>query len=520
MSRTLEDEGSAVRWLPNATNPHDVVETFLCSSMTLPSIILAQCLPLLFLHAVAPRHWSIKVKAWLSTLVEMTAWAAPIIAIFASPNFESSWVISGVCYALSFGSIYFVRSVDVDVFRQIVWQRAWRLNVPMVSVTYIRICSLLFTTLGIFCIDFTNFGERFMKSETFGLTLMDIGLGCALFSSGLSEGLRRRPVSVPNRLFWQCLPPLIVGLFRFGILSSIGYRVDVTEYGVHWNAFFTFAAMPVLYSTLQCAAMCVGHFEHVCLIAFAFIAGGPWQWLLSLSGRYLIDDDLRRNVVEANKEGIASVVGFFGVYLAGRIYGARVLDKNVSHAAALLVPLAMVLVAYAMDAWSPLLNASIGSYQIGYDIPYGGTISSAGRAQAELGWQSWKVLLQPISRRLGNSGYVLYCAGMNAFLIRCLELLNGLFLPRLWERGAVHGERGSPTEKARHAHWLKSATPVGRYTSSVNRSQLVYFVVANIFTGLTNVVLATHEFTDFEAYFVQAAYVAALGTVALLLPQQ
>ena len=49
-----------------------------------------------------------------------------------------------------------------------------------------------------------------------------------------------------NRLILtKSLPLLVVGIIRWACTAAIGYHVDVTEYGVHWNFFFSLLVVKI-----------------------------------------------------------------------------------------------------------------------------------------------------------------------------------------------------------------------------------------------------------------------------------
>lgn len=455
----------------NATNMNDVTETFICSAMIIPSAVLAQCLPLLVHWGVGRDH---PLRTPATTAAEMAGWAGPVIATFASPNIESTWLIVVVCFALAVSAALCVASqaspARMDGVRFQVWSSGRSQPLTATSITYTRISSLLFTALGIFCVDFPNYGERFMKTDTVGLTLMDIGIGCSLFSSGLSEGLRLRPKGIASRILWNSLPLLVIGVFRTMILQAIGYRVEVTEYGQHWNAFITFAAMPLFLGLVERIPSrrpwLVG------AVALVLILVPYNRWLLQHT-EYFMHEENRRNVFEANREGIASVLGFFGIFLGGRLY-AQLSDLSDD------------------VAWSTVIR----DQSISLLLCIAAVLLDQGLMPM--------IAVQAFSRRICNAPYVLFCIGMNAFLVRGCIGFNRQFLPTLWKM------RSDPSPVGN--------APLGGYTFQVNAHQLLYFVFANIVTGLINLKWDTHAFSDVESYFVQAAYVLILGIIILLVP--
>jgi len=124
---------------------------------------------------------------------------------------------------------------------------------PYLTVT--RTFVNLFTAIAILAVDFTIFPRRLAKAETFGTGLMDIGVGAFLMAHGLTSPEAREGVASARlrkgygKLLMatcrQVLPLVILGLLRLVLVKSAGYQEHVTEYGVHWNFFFTIAAVRV-----------------------------------------------------------------------------------------------------------------------------------------------------------------------------------------------------------------------------------------------------------------------------------
>merc|ERR1719167_2189705 len=79
---------------------------------------------------------------------------------------------------------------------------------------------------------------------------MDLGVGSFVFSNGLvSPEARSIPCSLKKNIF-SCVPLIVLGLFRLVSVSLIGYHENVAEYGVHWNFFFSLAAVRILSSLI------------------------------------------------------------------------------------------------------------------------------------------------------------------------------------------------------------------------------------------------------------------------------
>ena len=123
-------------------------------------------------------------------------------------------------------------------------------------LTLARTSVNLFTAIAILAVDFSIFPRRLAKTETYGSGLMDIGVGAFLMAHGLTSPESRQHHSADSGTSFgylrlvattlkQVLPLLLLGLLRVMVIKSMGYQEHVTEYGVHWNFFFTIATVRV-----------------------------------------------------------------------------------------------------------------------------------------------------------------------------------------------------------------------------------------------------------------------------------
>jgi phosphatidylinositol glycan class W len=119
-------------------------------------------------------------------------------------------------------------------------------------VTLYRGSMLMMTALCILGVDFPVFPRRFAKTENFGYGLMDIGVGSYVFAAAIVSQEARKGLD-PNRsrlnyLFksWkESIPMIVLGVLRLVTVKGSGYHEHVTEYGTHWNFFFTLAIVKV-----------------------------------------------------------------------------------------------------------------------------------------------------------------------------------------------------------------------------------------------------------------------------------
>jgi phosphatidylinositol glycan class W len=158
----------------------------------------------------------------------------------------------------------------------------------------------LLTTLCILGVDFSSFPRCHAKTEDHGLSLMDLGVGGTVFSMGLT-GSRLKT--------WrQCLQSAafvaLLGFVRLLAVKAVGYQEHVTEYGRHWNFFFTLALLPVCHHALK--AM-VGTVKFPLLVGILLLARELFfRYMPSVPWPSLIWD---------NRAGLWSFWGFLCVYL-------------------------------------------------------------------------------------------------------------------------------------------------------------------------------------------------------------
>ena len=125
-------------------------------------------------------------------------------------------------------------------------------------LTYFRCGVVMGTCVSILAVDFHAFPRRFAKTEVYGTGLMDVGVGAFIVSGAIvgplaREGQRggshggsgsRRPGFLG--LLRRQAAPIVLGMLRFAVVKAVGYQEHVSEYGVHWNFFFTLSSVAVV----------------------------------------------------------------------------------------------------------------------------------------------------------------------------------------------------------------------------------------------------------------------------------
>ena len=356
-------------------------------------------------------------------------------------------------------------------------------------ITIYRGAMIVVTCLAILAVDFTIFPRRFAKVETWGTSLMDVGVGSFVFSAGLVSArpiLQARHASKTSSFGSQLnsavrasLPLLALGFIRLYSVKGLDYAEHVTEYGVHWNFFFTLAWLPPLVALLQCVSAVVPYTGLVSIIISVL-----YQTVLEYTRikAYILTAP-RTDLLSQNREGIFSFWGYLAIFLAGQALGFDVLPRNMSqtpatesgsqHRKRLLIRLTM---------WS-ILWVSVFYLVTSYDIGFA----------------------FQISRRLANQPYVLWVSAFNCVQITIFCLIETVFFPGVYMASDQILEKRE-CEKA-----------TSRILKAFNRNGLSIFLFANLLTGLVNLTLDTLNMSQAGAMAVVVGYAALLTTVALAL---
>uniref|UniRef100_A0A7S3PKF7 Phosphatidylinositol-glycan biosynthesis class W protein n=1 Tax=Aplanochytrium stocchinoi TaxID=215587 RepID=A0A7S3PKF7_9STRA len=323
----------------------------------------------------------------------------------------------------------------------------------------------LCTMIAILAVDFQIFPRRFAKAETFGTGLMDIGVGCFVLSNSVVIYPKLRRIDRNNQnvdsakrqkkfKFMPSIPLLLLGFARLIGSKGIEYHEHASEYGVHWNFFFTLATVNLGAAT---ADRCF-HFNHpghygvlgLLILVFYQIALtwlGLENWVLHAQ---------RSNLVSQNKEGLCSTLGFLGLYHVG-IWLGSLYEKNP----------AAKWDTYLISLWAMSIFA----------------------------WMTFVILdnyIEPVSRRLAN---ITYCAWVLATSHQMVTtLLSVLLFPGV-------------------------DTP-SKLVQAINRNQLAVFLLANLATGLVNILLDTIHINNFYAFIILNIYLLFIAAVTFYVDTQ
>lgn len=354
-------------------------------------------------------------------------------------------------------------------------------------LTIFRGSMLIITCLAILAVDFRIFPRRFGKVETWGTSLMDIGVGAFVFSAGvvaarpvLKERAEGHGTPLFRRLVYSMrhsLPLLVLGVIRLLSVKGLDYAEHVTEYGVHWNFFFTLGFLPPFVAVFQSALKFVPSYA-----ALALILGVSYQVLLESTGlkAYILTAP-RVDLLSMNREGIFSFFGYLAIFLAGQDTGMYVLPRNItrtgSSAATQRTTLLMTMAVWSV-VWLLLFFLST-NYNYGAGLQ--------------------------VSRRLANLPYVLGVVSFNSVQLMACCLVETMFFPSFYNAADTKAEKEA----------YEIATP--RVLRAYNRNGLAVFLIANLLTGLVNMTVPTLDVGPVASVGILVAYSAVLTGVAVAL---
>ncbi|KAF9123762.1 Glucosaminyl phosphatidylinositol (GlcN-PI) nositol acylation protein, partial [Mortierella sp. 14UC] len=202
-------------------------------------------------------------------------------------------------------------------------------NPHKIFLSVYRAGMMILTCIAILAVDFPIFPRRFGKVEVYGTSLMDLGVGSFVFSSGVVSArgyLKKETLPFTKQMviaLRTSIPLLVLGLGRYISTKGVDYQEHVTEYGMHWNFFFTLGFLPIFVTLFRSLA------NHV---RFSLLGTGValvYQYFLSYGGlEEYIQHAPRVDIVSMNKEGIFSFAGYLAIFLVGVDVGLYVLPND------------------------------------------------------------------------------------------------------------------------------------------------------------------------------------------------
>ena len=360
--------------------------------------------------------------------------------------------------------------------------QAWNNNKSMFVMNH-RSLMIIFTTVGILAVDFPVFPRRFAKTETVGFGWMDLGVGSFTFVNGLVSPEARGHRSSLLKNVSGCVPLMMLGLVRLVSVWVLGYHDHVSEYGVHWNFFFTLAAVRLLSSLILLVIHETKTVWVTSLVIAVMYEGvltfGLADWILS-------DTTPRDDLISANREGLSSSLGYLAIYLAGVSWGREVFNYNKS-VEELLVMLKLLLLWGAM-MWLSLVYCM--------------------------------TFFLPPSRRLANYAFFTWIIAYNITVLTMFLITDLIVLCCISSSSGVKNKSKPKNQKNRAASEHKSKVELYRcpkLVEAVDYNPLTFFLLSNLLTGLVNMSIRTIHTSDTLAVIILLSYQAVLALVISLL---
>lgn len=218
-------------------------------------------------------------------------------------------------------------------------------------VTAYRSAVMYLTFVAILAVDFHIFPRRFAKTEVYGYGLMDLGAGSFVVAAGLvSPRARGSGAILGRKAFVRMVPLLVMGSIRLLTTKGLEYQEHVSEYGVHWNFFFTLAMLSPL------SAMMPSRWETpvvlLSLYQLSLTKGGLQQYVEGGQRKCIHMESRLCDTFAANREGILGVVGYLALFLASELFGHYCVWKRAAKRKDRLAIAAVGLwLTYAMLIW-------------------------------------------------------------------------------------------------------------------------------------------------------------------------
>lgn len=264
----------------------------------------------------------------------------------------------------------------------------------------------------------------------------------------------------------------ILGFLRLisGSLSS--YHVSDIEYGSHWNFFFTFGMVRLLSPTTR-----TKHVRPI-FVALSLLAAYHCSLKFGLE-TWILSQAPRNNLLSANREGIFSLLGYVAldyaaVELVDYMKRPKTVFKDWLH-------LSVILTSLAVAGW--------------ISLPL---------CQAILGYPS---------RRLANASFCFWMMTYNVTLLAAFVILD-LFLFSL-----EFGRQLAVKQIHQPDMPIVEELPVVRepcVLTCINNNGLLYFLLANVLTGLVNFACDTSSMHQVSSMLILASYCSLLTVPVVL----
>ena len=362
----------------------------------------------------------------------------------------------------------------------------------------------LLTTIAILAVDFPLFPRRYCKTEVVGYGFMDLGAASFVIVAGWTSVLQHHQYQQQSiassssnyyyKVMKKCTPLLLIGLIRLATTKGLEYQEHVSEYGIHWNFFFTLCCIELIMTlwkqiktTLFYAATYIS-VDLVLGVAFMvtyqlYLSQYGGQEFIVYANRQCFATNTNSslcNAFAANREGILGVIGYCSL---------RLLSECIAKVCLLLPPPPSSSSSSSNDAISSqrrrLFYTSMGLWLLHFLLTVG--------------------LHIPNSRRTTNASFILWALAHNTSLLTCIHVV----VDKTGNNNNNNNNSDSRLDSEYYTlPWI---------LSSVNDFGLAVFLSSNVLTGLVNLTFDTLHSSNIKAMLILSVYLALVCGFALFL---
>lgn len=353
-------------------------------------------------------------------------------------------------------------------------------------LTAFRVLVNIKTAISILAVDFSVFPRRYAKTETYGTGVMDFGVGAYVMANAMvCPEARGKKVQCPKlhhlaKQLFSVWPLVLLGFARLASVKSTGYHEHVTEYGVHWNFFFTLAIVRVVASAILAV------FPTNVSWLLSLLISGVYQVVLETTDlkSFLTQNTERSSFVQANKEGIFSVVGYVAIYMAGVQVGVYLMQTRT----------------LVKDWIRAIRNLLLGSFGLWVAL------------------HTCQIHIEPVSRRMANLPFCIWTIAQSLFFLSCLGIADLVLLfAKVVSNFSAVPASWIPHQCSETKRKIINKLEALCLVQSVNRNQLLFFLLANVMTGLTNILVDTLKSNDVFAVCVLLSYMFINSLIIFIL---
>lgn len=381
-------------------------------------------------------------------------------------------------------------------------------------ITNFRALVNIITAFCILAVDFRIFPRKFAKTEMYGYSLMDTGVGLFILANALVAPEARdfstshktgfqETLTKNIKSFRSCIPLLILGFGRFIAVELTGYQKQVAEYGVHWNFFLTLAVVKLF------TGMIISTISSKYSLFLGVWILGMHEYIMTTKGlsTWVLGDAPRDDFFSANREGLVSIPGYVGLYFIGVAIGRLIHSTYQNSNTKSNMKISGKLCGFKFEAsYNESILLSIKIHLIS--------------VLTSTAWISCRSYLK-VSRRLANAGYCIWMLILTTnllcwllYLEIVLDMINYAASEpcnenktkklsknsRLNLKKNVESERKEDTECV-----VKRSLEI---CDAVNYNGLFFFLLSNVLTGLVNILMCTLHVKQLLAILILIIYMA------------